>query len=104
MSFSCKVQRERKKKVRDYSYLNLLFFFCIYFFNSLSLMFNQKPAFKFVIKSKLDVPSTVSDKKETSVSTLPTLDDRKRKRTDGSAPIATKKVLHWINLDGIKQT
>ncbi|KAI7888135.1 uncharacterized protein EV154DRAFT_518807 [Mucor mucedo] len=55
-------------------------------------MFNQKPAFKFVIKSKLEVPNTVSDKKETSVTTVPNPDDRKRKRTEGSAPIATKKI------------
>lgn len=55
-------------------------------------MFNQKPAFKFVIKSKIEVPSIVSDKKETTVTSVPNLDDRKRKRTEGSAPIATKKV------------
>lgn len=56
-------------------------------------MFNQKPAFKFVIKSKIEVPSAISDKKETTVASAPNLDDRKRKRTEGSAPIATKKVV-----------
>lgn len=66
-------------------------------------MFNQqtqKPAFKFVIKSKLDTvdsPSSINLTKEdkTTTTSVPNLDDRKRKRpaNESSAPIATKKVI-----------
>lgn len=66
-------------------------------------MFNQqpqKPAFKFVIKSKIDTvdssaPSKLSKQDDkTTVGSIPNLDDRKRKRpaNESVTPIATKKV------------
>jgi hypothetical protein len=66
-------------------------------------MFNQqqppptKPAFKFVIKSKIELPNstlaidnknTEEEKKGSSI-----LDDRKRKRPMNEAPVPKKKVV-----------
>lgn len=60
-------------------------------------MFNQqqKPAFKFVIRSKIEEESekTAATQKQESSTQQVINEDRKRKRIDNTAaPIATKKV------------
>lgn len=73
-------------------------------------MFNQqKPAFKFVIKSKIEqekVKESTGSKQEkkndkaiAAAAGTVTLEEKKRKRSDKdttAAPIATKKVKMWI--------
>ncbi|GAA5802657.1 hypothetical protein HPULCUR_008131 [Helicostylum pulchrum] len=66
-------------------------------------MFNQqpqKPAFKFVIKSKIETVDSSTPSKltkqddKTTIGSIPNLDDRKRKRpaNESVTPIATKKI------------
>lgn len=68
-------------------------------------MFNQqqqptKPAFKFVIKSKIDTSNTLPDPLQKEDGTLNSdasaLDDRKRKRPLSEAPVTKRKVSNCV--------
>lgn len=71
-------------------------------------MFNQqKPAFKFVIKSKIEDTVKQETKQEATATScaVPTTvvpEERKRKRTEkdttAAAPIATKKVRRFLSI------
>lgn len=88
----------------SFSLLSFLFLFSI---NDHDDMFNQqKPAFKFVIKSKIDTVKQETKQEATTTScAVPTTvvpEERKRKRTEkdttAAAPIATKKVRRFLSI------